>query len=426
MQLPKSPPSHQLSEYSLGVLRASVPAHLFISRQETGGDYGADLVLELLKDGHATNWRIYTQLKASTRRSPTEGGYAFAVPLSTLAYLSTQPSIFVVFSAEDHTLWWEYCDTLRRYAKHTGKWEQKSFVYRFSKRLTDEAWQDIHGTFLRMYDLARVVATHSDGPLISLGRHQHDDAAVVLRLVRDPSPPWFFAQSFLGVGIVLPREGQPYWWPRLPNEEWLASLRAIEREVGSLDAPELFGDYGDVLRDYEDVAMRWYRDAYRRARDLLGLSLFPIGMLPQTSDKPAPGLTREFFATICACVAGKFSDQLPGGPTPSGDVAYQVATPFVRVEVPTRSGPYVPAWTFLPEDLQRHIIFDPPMDWSTHLPIVAAFESTEEAHAIVAAHRQVTEQMLSSPLTPELFMRYLAADAMCQRRRARVSRACGL
>ncbi len=414
-RLPKSPASYQLAARGKEAVRSSVPQDLFFDREETGVDYGVDLILEMVDGENVTNFRLYLQIKATNQSSRDSSTlFAYPVELKTVEYLSMQPSIFIVWSASTGTLWWDYCAEILRAAR-TKESEKpknipkKTIRYGFSRILNEETWGMIHRNCLDLYHTLRSLALNPDIPvqleseaMISL----RNAAEVFLHGIKDVSPPWFFAQRFLGVGIVG-RKTQPYWQTVSPTPNWLKSFDLLEASFGNFGFWASLATFGEVLKNYEIIAMGWYRSMVERAQCLSGLAILPKGGL---GIKTSFGLTREFFATVVACVAEKYSRFLPDSPSPSDNVSYDISLPSVKVHVPTSSGPYFPAWTHLPEELQEDVSRSDFLKVLGQLPIVASCDSYEQAQSVVDAHKTLISEVKDLPLTPEVFLAYCSAS----------------
>jgi hypothetical protein len=396
-------------------VRSSVPQDLFFVREETGVDYGADLILEMVDGEDVTNFRIYLQIKA-TNQSSRDSSTLFTHPveIKTVEYLSIQPSIFVVWSASTGTLWWDYCVEILRAARTRERKQlknipRKTIRYGFSRILNEETWGMIHRNCRDLYHALRSLALNPDIPvrleseaMISL----RNAAEVFLHGIKEVSPPWFFAQRFLGVGIVG-RETQPYWQTISPTPNWLKSFDLLKASFGNFGFWTSLATFGEVLKSYETITMDWYRSLVERAQGLSGLDILPRGGL---GIKTSFGLTREFFATVVACVAEKYSRFLPASPSPSDNVLYDISLPSVKVHVPTSSGPYFPAWTHLPEELQADVSRSDFLKVLGRLPVIAFCDSYEQAQSVVDAHKTLVSEARDLPLTSEVFLAYCSAS----------------
>lgn len=109
--LPQSTSTHDQERKALIRLSNTVPMGLFILREEDGGDYGVDRILELRQDTTlVTNHRIHLQLKSEEdAQRNKDGTYSFPIPISNLNYLMNQPhSLFIVYLMNEDVLVWEW------------------------------------------------------------------------------------------------------------------------------------------------------------------------------------------------------------------------------------------------------------------------------------------------------------------------------
>lgn len=178
--LPRSSQNQDQERDSHARLGAMVPSALFIFREETGGDFGTDRILELVQDGRATNFRVHVQGKSARGLTPNkDGSFSHEVPLKTIRYLRRQPcAIVFVYLVDQNQFVWAWISDVwkamksrqeRLEARPSKKTKGKSnakkkgksrtgksskapsdptFSYRFVRRLDLAAFQEIHSRAL--------------------------------------------------------------------------------------------------------------------------------------------------------------------------------------------------------------------------------------------------------------------------------------
>lgn len=162
LNLPQSPDSHDQERTSLFEFQRLVPQEQFIVRQELGGDYGVDLVLELRIDTKSvSNFRSHVQLKSvhSGERN-RDSTFSFPVPITTLNYLMNQPnSLFAVYLENEDTFFWEWCRNIFYYSKSKElditQTSQGTISYRFRNILNREAFGQIHQQIISNSEMIR-------------------------------------------------------------------------------------------------------------------------------------------------------------------------------------------------------------------------------------------------------------------------------
>src|SRR5437762_2146527 len=95
--LPIADHNSALQRESVQRLRSAFPADKFVVREESGGDYGTDLVAEVLREQRATNLRAHIQVKSTdSPEQNADGSVSISVESSNLNYLLNQPSSLYV------------------------------------------------------------------------------------------------------------------------------------------------------------------------------------------------------------------------------------------------------------------------------------------------------------------------------------------
>ena len=113
-QLPKVHSTHIQEKNSYQALENILPKDLFIIREEVGGDYGVDRIIEVVQDGFASNLRSHIQVK-SIKNSSSNDVIKFPVPVKTINYLrNSVASLFFVYSEADDCLYWQWVNKIYR------------------------------------------------------------------------------------------------------------------------------------------------------------------------------------------------------------------------------------------------------------------------------------------------------------------------
>ncbi|ANE45940.1 hypothetical protein SY83_06140 [Paenibacillus swuensis] len=148
--LPKSAESHDKERRSKLAFDLIVPDHLFLVRDEAGGDYGVDKILELKLVGtHMSNFRSHIQLKCTSKTRSANGSITFSVPIKTLSYLLNQPnSLFVVYIESENIFMWEWIIEIAQYATAQNiditTTNNQTLNYHFIRELRLSDFTEIH------------------------------------------------------------------------------------------------------------------------------------------------------------------------------------------------------------------------------------------------------------------------------------------
>ena len=149
--LPHRLETYDQEEESIDKLRIMVPKGKFLIRNETGGDYGIDLILELRKEKRlVTNFRTHIQIKSvdNTMRN-ADGSFSFPVPIKILNYLMNQPnSLFVIYLVNEDIFLWDWVTNIFKLCRSMNiditSTDQKTISYRFALELSEAAFNDIY------------------------------------------------------------------------------------------------------------------------------------------------------------------------------------------------------------------------------------------------------------------------------------------
>ncbi|MFC3767684.1 DUF4365 domain-containing protein [Paenibacillus sp. GCM10012303] len=170
--LPVSGDTHDQERRSVLAFSNLVPADLFLIREENGGDYGVDRILELRFSGKAiTNFRAHSQLKSVLNgHRNTDGSLSFPVPIKTLNYLLNQPnSLFFVYVENENVFHWAWATDIAKAADHEGidikTTSQNTFSYRFRSVLDRSAFENIHSTLFKLGTAFRNLTEHISSSL---------------------------------------------------------------------------------------------------------------------------------------------------------------------------------------------------------------------------------------------------------------------
>lgn len=152
-RLPQYHQAHEQENASILKLNSILPSHLFILRREDGGDYGVDRILEAVNNGQVTNIRSHIQIKSKKRNSSRKGNISYPISIATINYLlNSVNSMFLVFCVADDVIFWEWTRQIAVVASEKGlnldDAHQKTVTYHFQKRLTPDAFQNIHDKLL--------------------------------------------------------------------------------------------------------------------------------------------------------------------------------------------------------------------------------------------------------------------------------------
>lgn len=162
--LPSSSSTHDQERRSRLRFQMLIPDGLFLYREENGGDYGVDMILELKTAGKSmSNFRSHAQLKSvQNPQRNTDGTFSFPVPIKTLNYLLNQiASVFVVYLENEDKFLWAWATDVASYCHEHDidpvTTEQGTVAYRFVDALDGAAFERIHARCLGLGDVARRV-----------------------------------------------------------------------------------------------------------------------------------------------------------------------------------------------------------------------------------------------------------------------------
>lgn len=158
--LPQRLETYDQEDESIDKFRVMVPKGKFLIRNETGGDYGVDLILELRKEKRlVTNFRTHIQMKSvvSAVRNG-DGSFSFPVPITTLNYLMNQPnSMFVIYLANEDIFLWDWITNIFKLCRSMDidvvTTDQQTISYRFTTELTEEVFNDI---YIKINDFGKI------------------------------------------------------------------------------------------------------------------------------------------------------------------------------------------------------------------------------------------------------------------------------
>jgi tetratricopeptide (TPR) repeat protein len=147
--LPQIHPSHVQEKISIQRLELALLKNLFILRSEDGGDYGVDRILEVIKDGYATNIRSHIQIKSKKSTTSKNNFLKFPVPVATLNYLlNSLNSIFIIYAEDKDQFYWDWIGSIgkeyKRKTQNLKKKDSKTFSYAFSSVLNEQTLKLIH------------------------------------------------------------------------------------------------------------------------------------------------------------------------------------------------------------------------------------------------------------------------------------------
>ena len=434
MDLPRSPLQHRRERESRGKFSARIDSESFIYRDEPVSDYGADGSLEYTPNGVATNYRIYFQLK-STSRPVTHGVLSYAVPVKTIAYLSAQPSIFVVFVRELDVFFWALCsDILAEFSKHAvrdGPKHTRTFAYRFVHTLDAQGQGALRAyaaegygsvdAMRRSFMLRAGLTQHalplpppiSDARLVEAAVSQ-----AVSTLVRDlprVHPPWSIAQVFFTTGLLQSPEAQPAWWPERPSAEWHDALAICRPFLETYEIDQDLDHAGTLRKAYRDFAITFFREVHERTKYLSGLSILPAGGFGRPVNDHAACLTYKFFALAMADALAARS-RIANAPVPTAETTYKFdrRRGAVLARMMTARGPYVPGMTHLPREVNRYVYFIWPDSWwrrgSRFDPEIGRTTDNSIAAMCISAHEQLRSWLAMSRDCSTFLELYLSAD----------------
>lgn len=196
--LPISSPQQDQERRSFARFQAIVPDR-FIYREENGGDFGVDRILELRDErGAVTNFRVHVQGKSAKTLGPnSDGSFSYALPVKTINYLQRQLASIVFLYLEDRQVFkWAWVSDIGAAMRLSGEEPERrtTVTYQFTRALDPAAFDEIHATATRhgtvVARLADVVAassvTSSPGrAYVSLAEGEVTDIDILERRLRE-------------------------------------------------------------------------------------------------------------------------------------------------------------------------------------------------------------------------------------------------
>lgn len=197
--LPESSESHTQERKSLNKLQTLLPPDKFIVREETGGDYGADRIVELIVNGReVSNYRFQAQCKSARQLEPNEDGtHSYSVPIKTVKYLINQPNSILFLHLQDvDVMKWVWVEEVWREANARGinldETIQEEITCRFSRELNNESIVQIYQKILERGQILRrtselIALSSPDSPpeiLINLAKGTVVDLSQLADLLR--------------------------------------------------------------------------------------------------------------------------------------------------------------------------------------------------------------------------------------------------
>jgi hypothetical protein len=102
----------------------------WIAKEETGRDFGRDLMMEYTKDGYATNERISIQIKGRSKvnRISNDKLITFPLQVKTIAYAlnDSYPFFLFLYDGENNTI---YFIELQSYFFNNQEWKRNKDTY---------------------------------------------------------------------------------------------------------------------------------------------------------------------------------------------------------------------------------------------------------------------------------------------------------
>ncbi|GAB1782017.1 tetratricopeptide repeat protein [Priestia aryabhattai] len=156
INLPEITKEHEQEEKSITAFKLKMTNSNFIIRDVRTNDYGVDLNIEAkVISGNkkfASNYSAQIQIKDKLNSSHiqnTDGSYSYEIKMTTLNYLSNNPtSIFMIYLEDKDIFIWEWIKDIKKYVNkkniNVNSSTQKGITYRFRKELTTEMIKDIH------------------------------------------------------------------------------------------------------------------------------------------------------------------------------------------------------------------------------------------------------------------------------------------
>ncbi|WP_163537317.1 DUF4365 domain-containing protein [Gracilibacillus sp. YIM 98692] len=130
-----------------------IPMNKFIYREESGGDYGTDSILEIIKEsGMVTNYRSHVQIKSKrvTKRLKN-GSVSFPVEVKTINYLINTPSsLYFLYLKDEGKFLWEWVaniyERFHRDGYDLATTPKKKINFHFNKELDSASFDTIYNT----------------------------------------------------------------------------------------------------------------------------------------------------------------------------------------------------------------------------------------------------------------------------------------
>ncbi|WP_289030620.1 DUF4365 domain-containing protein [uncultured Paraglaciecola sp.] len=161
-QLPKVHSTHIQEKNSYQALEKTLPKELFIIREEVGGDYGVDRIIEVIQDGYASNLRSHIQVK-SVKSSPSNNTVKFQVPVKTINYLrNSVASLFFLYNEADDCLYWQWVNRIYDDIISNNKLENQTFTYTFKQKLTSQSILEIHNALIDYSSVIHIINNITD------------------------------------------------------------------------------------------------------------------------------------------------------------------------------------------------------------------------------------------------------------------------
>ncbi|TBL78456.1 DUF4365 domain-containing protein [Paenibacillus thalictri] len=175
--LPEVAESHMQEADSLKYFNILVPSDMFLIRQEIGGDYGVDLILELKETKYATNIRAHIQLKSTSNKIyENDRPFSFPIPIKTINYLMNQPnSIVIIYIKQSNVFVWEWASKINEFLIgkeiNIERTSQVTTSYPFTSLLTTESFKSIYDHISKTSTLVREMALQFSSSLFKKVRN---------------------------------------------------------------------------------------------------------------------------------------------------------------------------------------------------------------------------------------------------------------
>lgn len=163
--LPNAHESHDQERTSALRFELLVPKDLFLVREENGGDYGVDRILELRKNSkYVSNVRSHVQLKSlkSTNRN-NDLSVSYPVSINNINYLMNQNfSLYIIYLSDEEKFLWDWVVNIYYSCLDSNidvtTTDQEKFSYRFSNELDKKAFEEIHVGILEKSAFLRTIS----------------------------------------------------------------------------------------------------------------------------------------------------------------------------------------------------------------------------------------------------------------------------